>query len=125
MITLPEEEGYQIRAQYELLPKEGSVMPERTSKSSESNRWDWLKKLWEEMIKFLKKIVETAKEHPYITAVVFSCCLFRSYYTSLSGAERKMPKSLSMFQGGGIAAQNAAEEGRFSCVWCHSHAQFF
>lgn len=71
MITLPEEEGYQIRAQYELLPKEGSVMPERTSKSSESNRWDWLKKLWEEMIKFLKKIVETAKEHPYITAVVF------------------------------------------------------
>lgn len=71
VITLPEEEGYQIRAQYELLPKEGSVIPERTSKSSESNRWDWLKKLWEEMIKFLKKIVETAKEHPYITAVVF------------------------------------------------------
>lgn len=55
MITLPEEEGYQIRAQYELLPKDASVMPESTSKSSGSNRWDWLKNLWEEMIKFLKR----------------------------------------------------------------------
>ena len=36
-----------------------------------------------------------------------------------------MPKSLSTFQVGGIAARNVAEEGRFSCVWCHSHAQFF
>ena len=71
MITLPEEEGYQIRAQYELLPKDASVMPESTSKSSGSNRWDWLKNLWEEMIKFLKQIAETVKKHPYITAVVF------------------------------------------------------
>ena len=71
MITLPEEEGYQIRAQYELLPKDASVMPESTSKSSGSNHWDWLKNLWEEMIKFLKKIAETVKKHPYITAVVF------------------------------------------------------
>ena len=43
VITLPEEEGYQIRAQYELLPKDASVMPESTSKSSGSNRWDCLK----------------------------------------------------------------------------------
>ena len=71
VITLPEEEGYQIRAQYELLPKDASVMSESTSKSSGFNRWDWLKNLWEEMMKFLKKIAETVKKHPYITAVVF------------------------------------------------------
>lgn len=71
VITLPEEEGYQIRARYELLPKDASVMSESTSKSSGSNHWDWLKNLWEEMIKFLKKIAETVKKHPYITAVVF------------------------------------------------------
>ena len=71
VITLPEEEGYQIRARYELLPKDASVMSESTSKSSESNHWNWLKNLWEEMIKFLKKIAETVKKHPYITAVVF------------------------------------------------------
>ena len=52
VITLPEEEGYQIRARYELLPKDASVMSESTSKSSGSNHWDWLKNLWEEMIKF-------------------------------------------------------------------------
>ena len=71
VLTLPEEEGYQIRARYELLPKDVSVMSESTSKSSGSNRWDWLKNLWEEMMKFLKKIAETVKKHPYITAVVF------------------------------------------------------
>ena len=69
--TFPVSNALLIRARYELLPKDASVMSESTSKSSGSNHWDWLKNLWEEMIKFLKKIAETVKKHPYITAVVF------------------------------------------------------
>lgn len=53
------------------------------------------------------------------------CWIVCFYDTLLSGAEPKMSKSRSMFQGGGIAVRNAAEEGRSSCVWCHSHTQFF
>ena len=92
VITLPEEEGYQIRARYELLPKDASVMSESTSKSSGSNHWDWLKNLWEEMIKFLKKIAETVKKHPYITAVVFfllfiiPCCQTQNKRCRRAGA---------------------------------------
>ena len=62
MITLPEEEGYQIRAQYELLPKDASVMPESTSKIIGIQSLGLLKNLWEEMIKFLKKDSRNCKK---------------------------------------------------------------
>lgn len=68
VITLPDEEGYQISAIYEPVEEDLDTVLEDAGKGS---FLDWLKGLWNLLVMFIKEAVQTAKEHPYITAVVF------------------------------------------------------
>ena len=81
VITLPEEEGYQIRARMNCLPKDASVMPESTSKSSGSNHVGIGLKPMGRDDEVSEKIAETVKSIRTLRRLYFSHCLSQSYYT--------------------------------------------